>query len=626
MKITNVETLLVSAGPGKRNYTFVVVDTDEGISGVGESGLTSRELAVAGAVEHLKPFLVGKNPFQIEQLWQEMFRGGFFPAGNITSSAIAAIDIALWDIKGKALGVPIYELLGGLVRDKVVCYPHVQRGGSIEALVESAQQHVDEGWKFVRWGLGDPLGHGNRLRAAAGGPRGHPRVRGGAQGARRRPRAVLRPPHPGRSAGGDRVLPRGRGVPPLLRRGSDPRREHVQPAAGPPARNVPIAVGEQFASKWEFREIIEEELTDYARIDLCIAGGLTEAKKIAGWCETHYIKLVTHNPLGPVSSAACAQLNFASPNFGVQEQPTKPYVLLPDVVPVQMEWEDGYIYPPTRPGLGIEFDREAAKQEPVLDVRSAAPPAHGRQLHELVTEVSGFGCWALGERCPEPVALRPTPTQYPPGGGMRPFPVPQNPKPDTQNPTWTDRYLVLLGVEREAPSLDALTRLVRAQVLTVPFENITALLRRRDARPAGAADGPRRVAGHLGAKRPAAASASTGRDVRAPAHVTRLRRLGHAGPRSACRTATRRSTSPWTQAVPRRSRDRRPDLPADPARRPPVGDPPPRRRLPLPFGDEPRQLLREALIGSAWKRQLPVQAVARQRRGLRPGLPEPPTS
>ena len=93
MKITNVEPIIVSAGPGKKNYCFVVVDTDEGIWGVGESGLSSRELAVAGAVEHLKAFLLGRNPMQIERLWQEMFRGGFFPAGNITSSAIAAIDI-----------------------------------------------------------------------------------------------------------------------------------------------------------------------------------------------------------------------------------------------------------------------------------------------------------------------------------------------------------------------------------------------------------------------------------------------------------------------------------------------------------------------------------------------------
>jgi galactonate dehydratase len=108
--------------------------------------------------------------------------------------------------------------------------------------------------------------------------------------------------------------------------------------------------------------LVEEEWIDYARIDLCIAGGLTEAKKIAGWCETHYIKLATHNPLGPVSSAACLHLNLACPNFGVQEQPRKPGTVLQDVVPVQPEWNDGSLLPPSRPGLGIEFDRQAAEK------------------------------------------------------------------------------------------------------------------------------------------------------------------------------------------------------------------------------------------------------------------------
>ena len=138
-------------------------------------------------------------------------------------------------------------------------------------------------------------------------------------------------------------------------------REHV---------NTPIAVGEQFASKWEFRQVIEEELMDYCRVDLGIVGGLTEAKKVAAWCETHYIKLATHNPLGPISTAACLHLNLSSPLVGVQEQPRKPGTTLLDVVPVQMPWEAGYLYPPTAPGLGIVFDREAAKKHPF-------------QLHEL---------------------------------------------------------------------------------------------------------------------------------------------------------------------------------------------------------------------------------------------------
>jgi len=131
-----------------------------------------------------------------------------------------------------------------------------------------------------------------------------------------------------------------------------------------PRTSVPLAAGEQFSSKWEFRQLIEEEWIDYARVDLCIVGGLTEAKKIASWCETHYIKLAVHNPLGPVSTAACLQLNLACPNFGVQEQPGRPGTTLADVVPEQPRWEDGYLLPPESPGLGIAFDREAARRHP----------------------------------------------------------------------------------------------------------------------------------------------------------------------------------------------------------------------------------------------------------------------
>src|SRR5919201_3547491 len=151
MKITNVECYPVWSG--RRNYFFVVVDTDEGISGVGEGGITGRELATQGVVEHLKTFLIGQDARRIEHLWQQMSRGGFFPAGHVASAALSAIDIALWDIKGKALGVPVYELLGGLARDKVVCYPHSQ-GRDLPALLDNAQQHVAEGWKFIRWDTG----------------------------------------------------------------------------------------------------------------------------------------------------------------------------------------------------------------------------------------------------------------------------------------------------------------------------------------------------------------------------------------------------------------------------------------------------------------------------------------
>jgi len=360
MKITNIETYPVWGG--HRNYLFVVVDTDAGIYGVGETGITGRELAIAGAIEHFKELLVGQDPFRIEHIWQVLFRGGFFPAQRILTAAMSAIDIALWDIKGKALGVPVYELLGGLVRDKVVCYPH-NRGHAteIEPLVESCLETKAEGWKFVRFGTPQD---GDILEP------------------RRATRIAIKQMQAVREAVGDDIeicfdvhtrldLPEAvwlcqevEALRPFFI--EDPLRCENPDSFKTlrPRTTCPLAAGEQFSSKWEFRQLIEEEWIDYARVDLCIVGGFTEAKKIAGWCETHYIKMAVHNPLGPVSSAACLQFNLATSNFGVQEQPRKPGTMLTDVVTGQADWEDGYLLAPHTPGLGVEFDRKAAKAHP----------------------------------------------------------------------------------------------------------------------------------------------------------------------------------------------------------------------------------------------------------------------
>ena len=357
MKITNIEVYPVTEDG--RSHLFVVVDTDEGIYGVGESCLRKHTPAIIGVIDSFRPRLVGQDPFRIGHLWQIMFRGSFFPGKLILSSAASAIDIALWDIKGKALGVPVYELLGGRVRDKVVCYPHNRGGnGEISQLVESCLQTKEEGWKFVRWDL----------------PRG--------QEPRQAVRIAIRQFQAVREAVGDETeisfdahtrldLPEAvrlcREVEVFdpffiedpLRSENPDSFKTLRPRTG-----VPLAAGEQFGSKWQFRQLIEEEWIDYARTDLCIVGGLTEAQKIAGWCETHYIKLATHNPLGPVSTAACLHLNLAIPNFGVQEQSRRPGTSMTNVFPLQVEWEDGYLLPPDRPGLGVEFDREAAKKHP----------------------------------------------------------------------------------------------------------------------------------------------------------------------------------------------------------------------------------------------------------------------
>jgi galactonate dehydratase len=358
VRITNIEALPVWGG--FRNFLFVVVDTDEGISGVGEAGLTGRELAVMGAIEHFKPLLIGQDARRIEFIWQLLFRGGFFPAERTLSAAISAIDIALWDIKGKALGVPVYELLGGLARDKVVCYPH-NVGATIPELVESCLRSKAEGWKFVRWGL--PEANGILEPSVA-------------------VRAAIAQFQAVREAVGDEIelafdvhtrLDLADAV--WLCREVEPFRPYFMedPLRSEsaesfktlrPRTHVPLAAGEQYSSKWEFRQLIEEEWIDYARIDMCLVGGFSEAKKVAGWCETHYIKVAVHNPIGPVATAAHLQLHLAIPNAGVMELPRRTGTTLADVVPVQPEWRDGYLLPSARPGLGIEFDREAARRTP----------------------------------------------------------------------------------------------------------------------------------------------------------------------------------------------------------------------------------------------------------------------
>lgn len=358
MKITSIQSFPV--WHGERNFLFVKVETDEGIYGIGEAGLTWRELAVAEAVHHLESFLIGQDPTCIEHLWQTMFRGGFFPGGKILCSAISAIDIALWDICGKKVGLPVYKLLGGPTREKAVCYGGMG-GRTPEEMAESARRRVGEGWKFVRFGLpqeGDRLDPSQSVREAIAQFQAVREAVGEEIEICLDIHTRLDPAH---------TIPLCRALelyrPFFL---EDPLRSENPGTYRQLRRHVaaPIAAGEQVASKWEFRELIEEELIHYARIDLCIVGGITEAKKIAGWCETHYIDLAPHNPLGPVSTAACLHLDLAVPNFGVQELPRVPGTYLNDVFPVQMEWRDGYLMRPERPGLGVAFDEEAAKAHP----------------------------------------------------------------------------------------------------------------------------------------------------------------------------------------------------------------------------------------------------------------------
>ena len=375
MKVSAIKPYSVRSQDGGAYY-IVKVETDEGIYGLGEIGIRNWGGAITQAIEHLSQIVVGQEPWGTERLWQHMFRGGFFPADRVYCCAISAIDIALWDIKGKAAGLPVYKLLGGPVRDKVVCYPHTQ-GQTNDELVENCKRAVADGWKFVRWGLPETGGVFEYRHAAD--PLGNP--------------TVLEPVESIRLAEEQMAMVREAVGPDIqlcmdahtrldtahaatLCRAlepyrpffiEDPLRSENPASYRTLARHVslPLAVGEQWATKWAFRQAIEEELISYARIDLCIAGGLTEALKITHAAETHYIDIVPHNPLGPVSAAACVNLCMASTNVGVQEMPRRPGTYATDLFPVQIEWEDGYAWTPSdRPGLGVDFDEEAAQANP----------------------------------------------------------------------------------------------------------------------------------------------------------------------------------------------------------------------------------------------------------------------
>lgn len=364
MKVTNIKSYSVADGDGNP-YFIVKVETDEGIYGLGEVGIRFWGEAIAKAIDHLAEVVVGEDPFSTEKLWQQMFRGGFFPADKVYCCAISAIDIALWDIKGKALNMPTYKLLGGPVRDKVVCYPHAQ-GRTNAELVENSVRVVEEGWKFVRWGQPET---GGTFEYQGSEGQLEPVV---SMRIAEQQMAMVR-----EAVGPDiqlcfdvhtrldtaHVVAMCKTFEPYRPFFiEDPLRSENPASYRTLARHVslPIAAGEQWATKWSFREVIEEELISYARIDLCIVGGLTEALKITHWCETHYIDIVPHNPLGPVSAAACVALCMASTNVGVQEMPRRPGSFATDLFPQQIEWEEGYAFNPGRPGLGVDFDEAVA--------------------------------------------------------------------------------------------------------------------------------------------------------------------------------------------------------------------------------------------------------------------------
>ena len=368
MKITDVKPYPVWVG--HRNQMLVKVETDEGLYGWGEAGLSGRELAVKGAMEHYREFLIGRDPRQIGSLWQEMYRSQYFEGGRTLTGAISAIDIALYDIVGKSLGVPVYQLLGGKHRDLVPCFA-TTGAPTLEKLIENTQLLIDKGWHVIRTGgaqrrandaetgifepresIGLTATWLTKLREAIG------------------PEPVLGIDYHHRLSVAETAsfcqrMPAG-----TLDFLEEPIRDE-SPEAYESLRSmvdVPFAIGEEFASKWQFLPYIERGITNFARIDVCNVGGLTESMKVAGMAEAHYIDLMPHNPLGPVCTAATVHLAAAVPNFAwleVRVSPTEDSGRYDDdIFPLQPKLSGSGIPVPDTPGLGIEVNEDyVAAQE-----------------------------------------------------------------------------------------------------------------------------------------------------------------------------------------------------------------------------------------------------------------------
>jgi L-alanine-DL-glutamate epimerase-like enolase superfamily enzyme len=380
MRITGIETLPVAVGghAGRygggysegyaEDYRFavivVLVRTDEGLTGIGEASLAGYGRAVLGALDHIADFLVGQDPMRIEHWWSEMTRGTFWSNGQVVMSAVAGIDIALWDLKGQALGVPVYSLLGGPTRDRVRVYVHL-RGTTAEELVEDGLARREAGFTALRFGmLGASLTEWNPQAAIVATVRGAEALRE----ALGEEVDLLLDAHTMLSPVEAAML--GRALEPArLFFYEDPIRP-LNPTSLRLVRDkvdLPIATGEQLAHKWEFQPLIENELLDYLRIDLVHAGGITEAKKILAMAEAHGQRSALHHMSAPVNAAACLHVDAAIPNFGIQEwAELEP---LYDLFPNAPRAEAGYVALPEGPGLGLEFDEAEARKRPSRDAR-----------------------------------------------------------------------------------------------------------------------------------------------------------------------------------------------------------------------------------------------------------------
>ena len=364
MKIASITSYVTSPQGSPSNYVFVKVETDEGITGWGESSIGAT--SVAAVIDEFGSSIIGLDPFRIEEHWQHMYhlyhnvRGG-----ALQMAAISGIEIALWDIKGKALGVPVYELLGGAMRDKLWTYGRFD-GVDPDAAVAQAMSFVDQGYTALK---GDPFGHQGIFTSS------------------KSEREALAKVAAVRDAVGDDVEllieVHGRLTPAeAIRMGEqlEQYRPFFYEEPVPPqnvdamvrvaqAINIPLATGERIYTKWGFKDLLEKQAVSVVQPDVCHAGGISELKKIAAMAETYYVGFAPHNPYGPINTMAAIHVDACTPNFLIQEGGHAEWYdeILTEPFSRQV---DGYFDLPTAPGLGIEISEESLARNPGVKVKS----------------------------------------------------------------------------------------------------------------------------------------------------------------------------------------------------------------------------------------------------------------
>ena len=371
MKIVEVNTYTV-----RPRWGFVEIVTDEGLTGWGEPVLEGHCATVLACVQEMKPYLIGKDPMRIEDFSAVLYRAGFYRGGGVLMSAIAGIDQALWDIKGKALGVPVYELLGGKTRDKVRVY------ASVMHITEDKNELAAQYQQLQQMGF-------TAAKIFCNGPTSSPDGKGEFFSSRiEREVEKVRVCREAVGPDFDFILEvhRGMTLPEAVAfgRAVEPYRPMILEDPVPPDNvdtmaevaskiGVPIATGERAIDLRECEVLMARHVCQYIRPDVCAVGGITTSKKIAALAEAHDVLVIPHNPLGPVSTAACLQICASIPNLGIQELPGFCLNGAEDkMVKEPLRYENGCMLIPDAPGIGVELADDAEELYPAKERGSNA--------------------------------------------------------------------------------------------------------------------------------------------------------------------------------------------------------------------------------------------------------------